>query len=189
MELSGHFQPALSNAWPMCLPLIGSMAYVAAKRRDVARRMADLDGYSSQEKAIAIAASLAPYPFMVATIFTPLTPIVPLLALAFSLYLPAVVGFLLTLRVFMATPLSEPLTAGPFRLSRNPLYVSATAVFVSICLATASPLLTLWLVPLVLLQHLMIVGEERVCRDRFGATYESYCRSVPRYLAWRERNR
>lgn len=71
---------------------------------------------------------------------------------------------------------------GPYRFSRHPMYVSATAVFTGICLATASIILAVYLVIAVLLQHFMILAEERICKGKYNAAFEDYMKKVPRYL-------
>lgn len=72
---------------------------------------------------------------------------------------------------------------GPFRLSRNPLYVGLLALY----LAVALLLPTLWglvLLPAALLLVLWgaVLPEERFLRARFGARYEEYTRRVRRWL-------
>jgi len=61
------------------------------------------------------------------------------------------------------------------------MYVSATVVFIGICLATASFILAGFAIA-VLLQHFMILAEERMCKQKYGRVFEDYLRKVPRYL-------
>ena len=72
---------------------------------------------------------------------------------------------------------------GPYRLSRNPLYVGMLALYLG--LALLAP--TFWglvLFPLAVLLVLWgaILPEERFLRERFGAPYADYCRRVRRWL-------
>jgi protein-S-isoprenylcysteine O-methyltransferase Ste14 len=72
--------------------------------------------------------------------------------------------------------------AGPYALSRNPMYVASTLVYVGIALVlgAAWPLL---LLPFVLLAtHVVVVREERSLERRFGTAYRTYKKSVRRYL-------
>jgi protein-S-isoprenylcysteine O-methyltransferase Ste14 len=82
---------------------------------------------------------------------------------------------------------SEPTLAivseGPFRFSRNPLYLSLAAVYLGITLLFNA----LW--PLVLFLPLMIVAhfgivlrEERYLEKKFGETYLAYKRRVRRWI-------
>lgn len=72
---------------------------------------------------------------------------------------------------------------GPYRFSRNPIYLGLTVAYTGGALAqrTAVPLLGL---PGVLLamQKLVIEREERYLRERFGTAYTSYCAKVRRWL-------
>jgi protein-S-isoprenylcysteine O-methyltransferase Ste14 len=79
-----------------------------------------------------------------------------------------------------ATALVE---SGPFQYSRNPLYISMSAVYSGITLL----LNNMWgvlLLPAVIavLQRGVIEREEEHMRARFGDAYEAYTRRVPRWL-------
>jgi protein-S-isoprenylcysteine O-methyltransferase Ste14 len=83
--------------------------------------------------------------------------------------------------VDMARP-NQLVVSGPYSLSRNPMYVASTLIYVAIALLanTAWPLLPL---PVALLvTHAVVVREERSLESRFGATYRNYKSSVRRYL-------
>jgi protein-S-isoprenylcysteine O-methyltransferase Ste14 len=81
----------------------------------------------------------------------------------------------------------QPTTAiideGPFRLSRNPLYVGLLAVYLG--LALLAP--TFWGLALFPAAALLLfwgaIGpEERYLHERFGAPYDDYTRRVRRWL-------
>jgi protein-S-isoprenylcysteine O-methyltransferase Ste14 len=72
---------------------------------------------------------------------------------------------------------------GPFRVSRNPLYVGLFALYLG--LALLAP--TVWglvLFPIAVLLVLWgaILPEERMLRQQFGPDYEAYARRVRRWL-------
>lgn len=75
------------------------------------------------------------------------------------------------------------ITEGPFRFSRNPMYLGfvllllAAALFVNAWPALAVPLAflvisTLWYIPF----------EERKCREIFGAAYDTYANRTRRWI-------
>lgn len=82
---------------------------------------------------------------------------------------------------------TQPTTAivetGPFRFTRNPLYVGITLAYVGF-----SFLLDTWwslflLVPVWIVMHLFVVRrEEAYLKRKFGDAYRNYCRRVRRYL-------
>ncbi|EWC40246.1 isoprenylcysteine carboxylmethyltransferase family protein [Pseudomonas stutzeri] len=72
---------------------------------------------------------------------------------------------------------------GPFRFSRNPIYLADSLIYVGIALLWGS----LWpwlLLPLVIftMQRGVIVHEERLLGQLFGAEYHAYCGRVRRWL-------
>ncbi|HEX9023731.1 MAG TPA: methyltransferase [Geobacteraceae bacterium] len=170
------------NAWLLAVPFLFPAFFFGIARQDVARRMADMSGYSAREKAFTVAASLAPYPFLIATIWTPFTTSMPFFYCGLVLYGIGLVMFYAAVRAFAAAVPDRTLSAGIYRLSRNPMYVGAALVFLGICLVTASVLLFSCLIIIMVLQHFMILAEERVCRQKYGAAYEKYFAGVPRYL-------
>jgi protein-S-isoprenylcysteine O-methyltransferase Ste14 len=72
---------------------------------------------------------------------------------------------------------------GPYRWTRNPMYVALTLIYLGICSLTASvwPLLFLP-VPLLFLNRLVIPMEERHMEEVFGAQYLAYKTRVRRWL-------
>ena len=71
----------------------------------------------------------------------------------------------------------------PYSWSRNPMYVSFTAVYAGLALATGLSW-ALMLLPgvLVLLTVAVIAREERYMRASFGEAYDDYCRRVRRWI-------
>jgi protein-S-isoprenylcysteine O-methyltransferase Ste14 len=72
---------------------------------------------------------------------------------------------------------------GPYRVSRNPLYVGLLALYLGVALLTA----TLWGIVLfpaavLLVRWGAIRPEERYLRERFGESYDAYSRRVRRWL-------
>lgn len=80
-------------------------------------------------------------------------------------------------------PASELVTSGPFRFSRNPMYVGLTVAYIGLALVSN----TLWpivLLPLALvtLYALVIRREERYLAAEFGEHYADYRRRVRRWI-------
>lgn len=71
---------------------------------------------------------------------------------------------------------------GVFGLTRNPMTIGLTLVFVGAAIAVPSKILPFALVPWALHRHFRINAEERHLTSRLGARFASYCRRVPRYL-------
>lgn len=80
-------------------------------------------------------------------------------------------------------PVTALVTGGPFRYSRNPLYLGMTLIYLGIVLCTGAlwPLATL--VPTLAIVHWRIVLREEVyLESRFGDNYRAYKARVNRWI-------
>ena len=80
-------------------------------------------------------------------------------------------------------PASRLITSGPYRFTRNPLYVSQTLVY----LGVAAWYQCVWALPLLVVVVLyidrrVIRSEEGYLERRFGADYTRYCANVRRWI-------
>jgi protein-S-isoprenylcysteine O-methyltransferase Ste14 len=175
------FELGIWNAWLLSLPFL-ILPFLLGINKDIMKRMSDMTGYTPREKFFTVSASISPYPFMIATIWVPLISKPLLFCFGVLIYILGMVLCAASLKVIIKTPPDQPFTAGPYRFSRNPMYVSATIVFIGICLSTANLVLSSYLAIAVLLQHFMILAEERICKEKYGGAFEGYSRKVPRYL-------
>ncbi len=73
-------------------------------------------------------------------------------------------------------------TNGLYRLSRNPMYVGFNLLTISSMIYT----LNIWILVLgiysIVIYHLIILGEERFLKNRFGEQYSAYLLKIRRYL-------
>jgi protein-S-isoprenylcysteine O-methyltransferase Ste14 len=80
-------------------------------------------------------------------------------------------------------PASALVTGGPYRFSRNPIYVAIAPVYAGAALWLGNPWTLALLVPaLIVLHYGVILREETYLRRRFGADYAAYCARVRRWL-------
>jgi len=80
-------------------------------------------------------------------------------------------------------PPTHLVTVGPYRLSRNPMYLGATLMLIGIAVSLGS--ITPFLVPplyMVVIEQRIIRPEEVAMLNRFGKDYERYRASVRRWL-------
>lgn len=175
-------QISLFNAWFLSVPMIIIFAYVSVFHTATTKRMGDMNGYTPKEKAAAVLASLSPYPFMIMTVFIPLSANKTAIICGTLLYAVGLIGFLSAVVSYVKIRPGEPATQGIYKVSRNPMYVSAFLIFASIVIMTLNALLTILLIIIITLNHRMIQVEEKACARRFGKTYEHYRENTPRYL-------
>ena len=113
------------------------------------------------------------------------------LALASILALFGVVMTLGALRWFRRTgqepqpwkPSPELIAQGPYRFSRNPMYIGMALLQSSLGLVFDN----VWIVllaatALIVIHYTAVLPEERYLAERFGDAYSRYAASVPRYL-------
>ena len=80
-------------------------------------------------------------------------------------------------------PTTILVTSGPFRFSRNPLYVAGAVLLLGLALALNNLWGILALIPLSLVMHYgVILKEERYLDEKFGAPYRQYRLTVRRYF-------
>lgn len=81
-------------------------------------------------------------------------------------------------------------TGGPFRFTRNPIYLAMVGLLVSHAILRRSPLA---LAPaagfVVLLDRTQITAEEHALRSRFAGVYDRYVGGTPRWLIRRNSRR
>jgi protein-S-isoprenylcysteine O-methyltransferase Ste14 len=80
-------------------------------------------------------------------------------------------------------PTTQIIQGGPFRITRNPMYLQ----MVLVCLGFAVALMNVWILILTLpcgwmLQRLAIVPEEKYLEGKFGDAYIEYKRRVRRWI-------
>ncbi|QQE09928.1 isoprenylcysteine carboxylmethyltransferase family protein [Planctomycetota bacterium] len=74
-------------------------------------------------------------------------------------------------------------TTGPYRFTRNPIYLGLTIMLIGIAIILGS-LLPFFMIPIfvILIRVRVIPIEEKMLRDTFGNSYEEYCKKVRRWI-------
>jgi protein-S-isoprenylcysteine O-methyltransferase Ste14 len=83
------------------------------------------------------------------------------------------------------TDYTRSLVAGPYRYSRNPMYVGVLLALIGefILFGTSLPASIAYLIIFLLLVNLFIIAyEEPALRDKFGTEYDEYRRRVRRWF-------
>lgn len=86
-----------------------------------------------------------------------------------------------TLTVMRTAP-DKPFTAGIYRFSRHPMYLSMILVYLGVSIAAASWLFLLITVITFFLQRLQMINEEKFCCRKFGPVYVEYMKGTPRWI-------
>jgi len=108
------------------------------------------------------------------------------LIMALAILLAAFAAFTLWRAGTTVVPGREPsalVTGGPYRLSRNPIYLADVLVLGGWCLALGQPLAAVLMWPLFrVLDTRFAAPEERRLAATFGAAFLAYARRVRRWL-------
>ena len=111
----------------------------------------------------------------------------PSLLFGFSLLLLCVREFYVSGKGTLA-PWSPPIhlvTSGPYRYSRNPMYVAMTSLIIGWAWAFGSAAIAWYALFMILAFHLRILlGEEPRLAREFGAAWSRYRSSVPRWIGY-----
>lgn len=77
-------------------------------------------------------------------------------------------------------------TSGPYRFTRNPLYLGSTVLAIGLVIAADSWLLAMLAGAMLLGVYIPVIRqEEAYLASRFGAAFEVYAARVPRLIPWR----
>ncbi len=80
-------------------------------------------------------------------------------------------------------PATKIVTSGPYGLTRNPMYLSLTALYVGVGLATDNPWILMGLIAILPVMSIGVVRrEERYLSAKFGEEYDSYRARVRRWI-------
>lgn len=85
--------------------------------------------------------------------------------------------------IYPSRPVGTLVIEGPYRYSRNPMYVSLALIHLGVTMTSgvlwyaATFALATWLT-----QRFVILPEERYLRQRFAQAYTDYCGAVPRWF-------
>jgi protein-S-isoprenylcysteine O-methyltransferase Ste14 len=80
-------------------------------------------------------------------------------------------------------PATTLVTKGPYRVTRNPIYIGFTLLYFGIAILATSVWMLLLLVPLlIVLQRGVVEREETYLEAKFGEAYAKYKARVPRWL-------
>ena len=102
----------------------------------------------------------------------------------FALFISAVTRFRRAgTSIIPNKPVAAFVVSGPYRFTRNPMYVSLAALYLGVTLILNSwwPIVLLPVV-LIFIQRAVIAREERYLRERFPVEYPAYCTRVRRWL-------
>lgn len=80
-------------------------------------------------------------------------------------------------------PALKIIEKGPYKITRNPMYLSLTIFYFSIAFfSNAAWIILIWPIPLLIIQLGVIKREERYLEKKFGSKYLTYKKKVRRWI-------
>jgi len=185
MPLIPAFEIGLWNAWIITVfgLLTGVLPdFLSRKKRAVNKMMVWLP-YSRSERILAYSAYLFIMPVAgVYSIFLPLKLGTTWLYVGLPIcFLAGVMNILAYASIAGSSP-AEPVTRGVYRISRNPLYLSAFLMYLGTSIACASWVFLLFAVLWMLIWYIVLPGEERVLLEQHRDVYRQYMDRTPRWI-------
>ncbi|MFC2067352.1 methyltransferase family protein [Chloroflexota bacterium] len=83
---------------------------------------------------------------------------------------------------FATTPHDQPVTKGIFRITRNPIRLTAIIILVGIGIVTLSWIIIAASILLAVVSYPTFVIQERSCLEMYGISYQEYMRKTPRWI-------
>ena len=80
------------------------------------------------------------------------------------------------------TPLDKPVTQGPYRILRHPIYFGGFLILFGMGIASASWVVLLCAILWIAFFHIVVPAEERFLIEKYGDAYREYVERTPRWI-------
>jgi protein-S-isoprenylcysteine O-methyltransferase Ste14 len=181
------FEIGIWNAWILWVLLFLVMMvpnfFMSREAKERAKRAQQFVPLSGIKKALVHSTHMVIMPAAaIYSIFLPMKLGTAWLYAGLVIYALALVMTVMITISFATTPADKPVTKGPYRISRNPIYLSAALGYLGIGIACASWVLLLCAVLWIVFFNLAIPAEERSLIEQYGDAYRNYMKKTPRWI-------
>lgn len=177
-----QIQFGLLNAWIPSFALVLIQFLYIMLYREGGKRAVDTSWYTAKDKRYLTLSNVFQVALLLVSLFAPLRIGSLLFVVGGIMFTFALAGFMAAFHAYASTPKDKLVTHGVYRLSRNPMYFFYEVGALAICIASTSLWLLLTTIPLILVTHGVILGEERYCMTFYGEEYARYKARIPRYF-------
>ncbi|MCK4735366.1 MAG: isoprenylcysteine carboxylmethyltransferase family protein [Methanophagales archaeon] len=184
MSLTPAFEIGLWNGWILAAIFLTAnyLIMFISPRENVKEMMDQVKQAQGKDKQLTYITWIPYLSLMFCSIFVPLKLGTLWFYFGLALFTSGMVALIVAaVQLFFRKP-GQLMTEGFYRISRNPLYVSCYVIWAGIGVATASWLILAFVVLSMIVQHFLILSEERICMEKYGASYREYMNGVPRYV-------
>jgi len=186
MSFLPTFELGLWNAWILMLvyilhPLIMLVVDKAVGTGKIFKKMGDAPT-DKREKRDNIIAMVILFLLILYSIFLPLKAGASWFYAGLAIWLVGLVMFLAAIVNVAATPAGQVFKKGMYRYSRHPLYISVSAIFLGVGVASTSWVFMFLTAIYIILQNSQADAEERGCLNTYGEEYKEYMNRTPRWM-------
>ncbi len=187
MSLVPAFEIGIWNAWILWVLLFLAMMvpnfFMSQEAKERAKRAQQFAPLSGIKKALVYSTHMVIMPAAaIYSIFLPLKIGTAWLYVGLPIFALSIVMTVMINISFANSPADKPVTKGFYRISRNPIYLSAALMYLGIGIACASWVFMLCAVLWIVFFNLAIPAEERSLLEKYGDTYRKYMKKTPRWL-------
>lgn len=182
MSLIPAFKPGWCNAWLGNIPLMLTMIILFISNKKATKRAMDMSAYTVREKIRTVVTTLIFFGAVLYSIGLPLKWGTMWFYIGLIIYVCGCIPYIMGTVNFASTPLNEPIVNGVYKISRNPMYFFSALILLGIGIAGASWLMIVLVILYAVVNHFTVLAEERFCSDKYGESYRTYMKNVPRYF-------
>ena len=186
MSLIPAFELGLWNAWIFMVPalLILLLCFLVMTKKDVPGGPARIACKSKATLVVASLSKLIYFPAVIYSVFLPLKLGTILFYIGLPIALVGLLGSILVIVNWAATPAGEPVTRGLYRYSRHPIYVTGVFTLLGMSIISASWVFLLFTIifGIGVTRPYFIKIEEAQCLGHYGTAYREYMNRTPRWI-------
>ncbi|MCK4528820.1 isoprenylcysteine carboxylmethyltransferase family protein [candidate division WOR-3 bacterium] len=184
MSLIPEFRIGLWNGWILSAIFLipNYFPMFIAPKENIKELMEQVKQAKGRDKLVSSLSRIPNFGIMVYSIFVPLKIGTPWFYIGLAFFVIGEIGGIISgIQLSFKKP-GQPMFKGFYSLSRNPIYVFLNIILISIGIVTASWLILALAVISMILNHYIILAEERFCLEKYGDSYREYMIRVPRYF-------
>jgi len=187
MSLIPTFEIGIWNAWILQVLFYLSMfipdIFLDKEARKKSKRMSQFPSFKKIEKILAISTHAVIMPLvLIYSIFLPLKIGTAWLYAGLPIFAAALVLTISALFNIASTPADKPVTEGPYKISRHPMYVSGFLMYVGVGISCASWIVLLLALIWIVFWRIAVPEEEKFLIEKYGGSYRDYLSRTPRWI-------
>jgi len=187
MSLIPAFEIGIWNVWILPLLVFATMfipnLFLSEEGKKRNKRLEGFIPSTRTEKILTWSTHLVIWPLIILySIFLPLKLSTAWLYVGLPIF---VLGLTLQVMITISvanTPLNKPITRGPYRISRHPIYFSSFLQFVGMGIAGASWVILLCALLWIVFLNIAALNEEHFLVKQYGKAYSEYMKRTPRWI-------